>query len=159
MTHVTTLSVSWEAAHRLPHLPGKCTNLHGHSWSADVDIEFTGVNHDDIGVEFAGYKRVLREWVDTQLDHGATLAAVDPLADALRGMGCKVYRIGAVDDPGVHEKLAMNLRWPTVETMAVVLYRAAMDALMFVDRVPDATVAAVKVRETASNAHTFRPAR
>lgn len=156
MTHTTTLAVAWEAAHRLPHLPGKCTSLHGHSWTATVDVTFDATDVNDIGVEFAEYKHVLRQWVDAQFDHGAILGAADPLVPALRAEGCKVYRIGNVDNATVPEKHAMNRRWPTVETVAMVLARAAEDALSLVPHVPGAYVSAVTVRETANNAHTYR---
>ena len=34
-----TCTFSFEAAHRLPWHPGKCRNLHGHSYRLDVSVE------------------------------------------------------------------------------------------------------------------------
>ena len=71
-----------ETAHRLPHLPGKCTSLHGHSWQIQVTASFPALRRS-IGAEFGAFKAGLRGWVDTNLDHGTMLGAGDPLVPVL----------------------------------------------------------------------------
>ena len=31
---------TFEAAHWLPHHPGKCWKLHGHTWTVEVELKF-----------------------------------------------------------------------------------------------------------------------
>lgn len=131
------VSHNFETAHRLPQLGGKCTNLHGHSWK--VQWTFTG-ELDDNGIiaDYGDLKKVLRGWVDEHLDHGAMLGADDPLTAVLKESGCKVYVFGR--DQGT-----VDLAWPTVENVAIVLARLATRLREGVELV------AVTVRETATN--------
>jgi 6-pyruvoyltetrahydropterin/6-carboxytetrahydropterin synthase len=122
-----TVRHSFETAHRLPALGGKCVSLHGHSWQ----VEWTVAGYpDDTGVlvEYGHLKRVLRGWVDTRLDHGTMLGVADPLAPLLEGQGCKVFRFGVGgEDPARTrdaEDLISDHPWPTVESVAVLLARA-----------------------------------
>ncbi len=65
-------SFSFEAAHVLPHHPGKCGRLHGHSYRLEVAIEgplqaqgpATGMIED-----FDVVSRVVRASVIAELDH------------------------------------------------------------------------------------------
>lgn len=136
-----TITHGWEAGHRLPHLPGKCQSLHGHSWS--VDVEVTGpLNEDGIIIEFGVFKQALRHWIDTHLDHGLTLGVDDPLLLTLAAHG-KVFAMGEAEH-------SLDLDWPTVENMARLLASVADHLLAAID--PDVTVARVTVHETPVNA-------
>jgi 6-pyruvoyltetrahydropterin/6-carboxytetrahydropterin synthase len=133
--HSVTVRHTWEAAHRLPHLPGKCQSLHGHSWAAAVTVtapELAG----GMLVEFGPFKAALRAWIDDNLDHGAMLGPADPLTAALAGERCKVFPV-----PG----------WPTVENIAALLAVVAQRELGRLTRAPGAAVACVRVRETPVN--------
>lgn len=117
---------NFETAHRLPQLGGKCTSLHGHSWWAEWEI--TGADVDDKGVvvDFGSIKAGLRDWVDFHLDHGAMLAAGDPLVPPLVEASSKVFRFGVIDHtarPG--EVFAEMLPYPTVEAVAELLHGVA----------------------------------
>jgi len=59
----------FEAAHRLPRHPGKCRELHGHSYELVVGV--AGPLEPDSGmvVDFGDLKRVVREQVVAPLDH------------------------------------------------------------------------------------------
>lgn len=140
---------NFETGHRLPHLGGKCTNLHGHSWW--VEVTLTGDRDLESGTvaEFGRLKTALRTWVDLNLDHGLMLGHTDPLATILVGHG-KVYVFGADRQCSPGEEFATDLPWPTVENVAVLLGRVAADLL-----VPAATrgrVVRVRVQETHVNA-------
>lgn len=145
---MTTTSVSvrhnFETGHRLPFLPGKCQSLHGHSWWAEVTVTATG--HHDVVVEFGAFKQLLRDWIDTHLDHGLMLGADDPLTPLLREAG-KVYVFGA----DVHSG---GLSWPTVENVAHVIANTAKHLLQIMpttDAVLTARVTDVVVQETHTN--------
>lgn len=140
MTAAVTVRHNFEAAHRLPHLPGKCTSLHGHSWWAEVTVQAPDLD-GGLVVEFGPFKRELRTWIDTHLDHGTLLGPDDPLLPVLRTHG-KVYEV-----PG----------WPTVEHVAALLAHVAGDALHDLPHAPGAHIARVHLTETHVNAATWTP--
>lgn len=132
-----TVRHNFETAHRLPQLGGKCFNLHGHSWWTEVTVTAPELDANGIVVEFGIFKRQLREWIDTNLDHGAMLGHDDPLRSVLQAMGSKVY-----DFDG----------WPTVEAVAELIAARAKLILLNVPQAADAEVTQVRVTETAVNA-------
>ncbi|MCC9309114.1 6-carboxytetrahydropterin synthase [Kitasatospora sp. RB6PN24] len=154
MNHAVTVRHNFETAHRLPHLASKCENLHGHSWNVEVTVEAPELAAGTV-VEFGAFKRALRQWIDTFLDHGAMLGATDPLAPVLAGQGSKLFRFGATD-PTEQEQHATGLAWPSVEAVAELLARVAAEALHTLPRAAGARVAQVTVTETAVNAAHWR---
>ncbi|RBM18646.1 6-pyruvoyl tetrahydrobiopterin synthase [Prauserella sp. PE36] len=157
--HQITIEHTFETAHRLPHLGGKCTSLHGHSWRVAVPVIAPTLSDDVTVVEFGALKAGVRQWIDTYLDHGTMLGIHDPLAVHLAVAKCKVFRFGAdryttVEDA---ELLAADLAWPTVEAVAVLLRRVSQAVLATLPCAPDARVGRVFVRETHLNAATYGP--
>ena len=153
------LSHRFQAAHRLPHLPGQCENLHGHSWRASVTVTAPALTRDRIVVEFGAFKKALfKGWVDTFLDHGSMLAGSDPLAPVLLAEGSKVFRFGLADADG-EEKLATELAYPTVEDVAHLVSRVAVRVLATVPHAPGARVGLVEIEETDVNRAWFVPDR
>jgi 6-pyruvoyltetrahydropterin/6-carboxytetrahydropterin synthase len=141
---LVTVRHNFETAHRLPHLGGKCRNLHGHSWWAQISV--TGPKGaTGTVVEFGALKAMLRTWIDTHLDHGTMLGIGDPLLDALTADGTKLFRFGA-------DTHTADLVWPTVENVAELLARVTAELLA-----GQATVARVRVSETHVNAAEYLP--
>lgn len=149
MTHSVVIRHNFETAHRLPVLGGKCLNLHGHSWWGRITMSVPALEQDTVA-EFGAFKRAIRTWIDTYLDHGTILGAEDPLVAPLRDAGCRVFRFGAAD-PTDAEKLVADLAWPTVENVAVLLSRVGADALVGLDTAPGAEITEVHVDETQVN--------
>jgi 6-pyruvoyltetrahydropterin/6-carboxytetrahydropterin synthase len=148
--HTVTVAHSFETAHRLPHLNGKCLSLHGHSWRCEITVAASGLAAGTV-VQFGPLKQRLREWVDVHLDHGTMLGHGDPLVAPLRAEGrCKVYVFGSPDPDG-GEDHAVDLDWPTVENVAYLLARVAERALAGLRHAPGAYVCRVQVTETARN--------
>ena len=63
---------TFEAAHVLPHHPGKCSRLHGHSYRLEVALE--GSLHDGgtsqgMVLDFDELKAVVKRMVIERLDH------------------------------------------------------------------------------------------
>lgn len=148
-----TISHAFDAAHRLPQLGGKCVNLHGHTWRVQITVGAQYLDNDGTIVEFSRFKKLMRAWIDTHLDHAAMLGADDPLTAPIRAEGCRVYTFGG-DFP--------EQPWPTVEAVAQLLAHHAHAWLrQAADRV-DAAVLRVDVAETDTNtaswhAATYRP--
>ena len=63
-----TRSFTFEAAHQLPWHPGRCRNLHGHSYRLEVTVEGP-VGDDGIVVDFADVKAVVQREVVDRYDH------------------------------------------------------------------------------------------
>lgn len=63
-----TVSVDFEAAHRIVDYPGKCDRLHGHNWLVDVTV--TGQNLNELGmlIDFKELKAEVNQVIN-QLDH------------------------------------------------------------------------------------------
>ena len=59
----------FEAAHRLPHHPGKCRELHGHSYRLVVCVERPVDAQSGLAIDFGDLKRVVNESVVDRLDH------------------------------------------------------------------------------------------
>jgi 6-pyruvoyltetrahydropterin/6-carboxytetrahydropterin synthase len=155
---IISVEHNFETAHRLPFLGGKCTNLHGHSWR--VKWYFEGhLSSDGIVTEYGQLKKELREWVDQNLDHGAMLGREDPLSTILDSLNSKVYTFG-VNRYTTRERAGdRELRWPTVENVAVLLMRAASAILArqgMRPMYPGIKVIQVDVQETAVNSATWQ---
>lgn len=149
----------FETAHRLPHLGGKCTSLHGHSWRVAVPVIAPSLSQEATVVEFGALKAGIRSWLDTHLDHGTMLGAADPLVEPLVAAGCKVFRFGTGPEAAVDEAetLAGDLMWPTVEAVAVVVRRMSQVVLATLPCAAGARVGRVFVRETQLNSATYGP--
>jgi 6-pyruvoyltetrahydropterin/6-carboxytetrahydropterin synthase len=152
--HSITVEHNFETAHRLPHLPGKCRSLHGHSWRVAVTVNAPTLSGSRTVVEFGRFKKLMRGWIDEHLDHGTMLGLDDPLVAPLRDAGCKVFTFGSdVDGRGDWE----DSPWPTVESVAELLARQAWEWLAASRTGPadttaeSAGVARVDVAETAVN--------
>lgn len=140
MSHAVTVRHNFETAHRLPHLPGKCQSLHGHSWWTAITVTAPHLD-DGLVLEFGPFKHAVRAWIDEHLDHGVMLGPTDPLAPLLQAHGTKVHEVAG---------------WPTVENVAQLLADVATAALPELTHAPGATVTRVHVQETHVNAATWK---
>lgn len=59
----------FEAAHVLPDHPGKCRNLHGHSYVLHVTVDRPVAPGTGMAIDFGDLKRIVREHVVDVLDH------------------------------------------------------------------------------------------
>lgn len=157
--HRVIIEHTVETAHRLPHLGGKCTSLHGHSWRVAVCVTAPGLTRDGTVVELGALKAGVRQWIDLHLDHGTMLGAHDPLVEPLVAAGCKVFRFAA--DPiatDEAERLATDLTWPTVEMVAVLLRRMSQTVLTDLPSATGARIGQVVVHETHLNTAIYETA-
>ncbi len=59
----------FEASHRLPKHPGKCRELHGHSYRLLVTVERPVDAESGLAIDFSDLKTVVRREVVEPLDH------------------------------------------------------------------------------------------
>ncbi len=60
---------TFEAAHRLPHHPGKCRELHGHSYKLLVTIDRPVDEQSGMAIDFSDLKQTVKRAVVDKLDH------------------------------------------------------------------------------------------
>ncbi len=73
-------SFTFEAAHVLPHHPGKCAHLHGHSYRLDVAIEGSLQSEGPAAgmiEDFDTVTRAVKEAVIAELDHRSLNELID----------------------------------------------------------------------------------
>ena len=65
--------ISFCAGHRLLGHEGKCANLHGHNYVAEIYV--SGSEFDSVGrvVDFAVINKLFKGWIDENWDHGMIL--------------------------------------------------------------------------------------
>lgn len=59
----------FEAAHRLPKHPGKCRELHGHSYKLAVSLQRPVEPESGMAIDFAELKRIVEGRILQRLDH------------------------------------------------------------------------------------------
>jgi len=69
-----TKIVKFDAAHYLPDYPGKCKNLHGHTWKVEVEVRLSDncsydPDKDKMLFDFSKLKAVLKDKVLDEIDH------------------------------------------------------------------------------------------
>ena len=71
--------------HRLPRYQGKCAHLHGHNGRVEVTVAAKTLDGQSMVTDFSEIGRVVRAFIDQNLDHKLLLHKDDPLAAVLRG--------------------------------------------------------------------------
>jgi 6-pyruvoyltetrahydropterin/6-carboxytetrahydropterin synthase len=74
----------FEAAHKLPNHPGKCRELHGHSYVLEVTLDRPVDPVSGMAIDFADLKAVVTREVVDQLDHRYVNDLIDnPTAEVM----------------------------------------------------------------------------
>ena len=78
------VAFDFEAAYRLPQHPGKCKELHGHSYHLVVTVERPVAAETGMAIDFADLKQVVRRDVVDRLDHTYVNDLIDnPTAEVM----------------------------------------------------------------------------
>ncbi len=101
-----TKVISFCYGHRLLDYEGPCKNLHGHN--GRLELTYASDVLDDLGMllDFSEIKRVMKAWVDANMDHRLILARADPLLETLREAGEPVF---VLDDNPTAENIAKRI--------------------------------------------------
>jgi 6-pyruvoyltetrahydropterin/6-carboxytetrahydropterin synthase len=70
--------------HRLLRYQGKCAHLHGHNGRVEIELAAGALNEQSMVADFSDIGRIVKAWVDQNLDHRMLLHREDPLVDVLR---------------------------------------------------------------------------
>ncbi|MGC8803160.1 MAG: 6-pyruvoyl trahydropterin synthase family protein [Bacteroidales bacterium] len=132
MKYIISKEFSFEAAHRLiRNYTGKCTNNYGHSWRVRLYIESADLDNKDMVVDFQETK-VLKQWIDENLDHTTILWEQDPMCKYIQDSGQRIF---------------ITKKNPTSEHMAEIIMEKALQ-LFNTERVK---VQCIELNETSTN--------
>jgi 6-pyruvoyltetrahydropterin/6-carboxytetrahydropterin synthase len=93
--------------HRLLDYDGMCRHPHGHNAVAEIEIQAEALDARNMVADFGDIKRIVKGWVDREVDHRMILRHDDPLVPSLRALGEPVYLLDSN---------------PTVERIAQLLF-------------------------------------
>jgi 6-pyruvoyltetrahydropterin/6-carboxytetrahydropterin synthase len=84
-------TVSFCYGHRLLNYQGMCQHLHGHNADAVITLESESLDARGMVVDFTDIKAVVKEWLDSELDHTLLLCRDDPVLPVLQEAGERVF--------------------------------------------------------------------
>lgn len=70
--------------HRLLNYDGKCRFLHGHNGRVEIELEGEKLDERGMLTDFGDIKRMMKKWIDENLDHRMILNDKDPALEFLR---------------------------------------------------------------------------
>ena len=131
--HLVTKRIDFCYGHRLLDYDGICKHPHGHNAVVEVDVRTDQLDKRNMVADFSDIKRIVKGWIDRELDHKMILRHDDPLVAPLEKLGEPIY------------KLESN---PTVERIAKLIYDKSREAGL--------EVVAVRVWETPTSHTEYR---
>jgi 6-pyruvoyltetrahydropterin/6-carboxytetrahydropterin synthase len=73
--------------HRLLDYDGICKHPHGHNAVAEIEVRTGSLDPRNMVCDFSDIKRVVKGWIDREMDHKMVLRRDDPLVEPLRQLG------------------------------------------------------------------------
>lgn len=77
--NIITRRLEWDAGHRIVGHEGKCKNLHGHRYVAELSYSAPGLDSLGRVVDFSFIKDTIGKWIDDNWDHNMILWDQDPI--------------------------------------------------------------------------------
>jgi 6-pyruvoyltetrahydropterin/6-carboxytetrahydropterin synthase len=77
--------------HRLLDYDGVCKHPHGHNAVAEIEVQTATLDGRNMVCDFSDIRRVVKGWIDKELDHKMLLRHDDPLVVRLAELGEPVY--------------------------------------------------------------------
>ncbi len=106
--------------HRLLDYDGICKHPHGHNAIVEIEIRTEALDHRNMVADFSDIKRIVKTWIDRELDHKMILRTDDPLVASLQALGEPVFTVDSN---------------PTVERIARLIYDVSREHQLNVSRV------------------------
>ncbi|HSK11373.1 MAG TPA: 6-carboxytetrahydropterin synthase [Vicinamibacterales bacterium] len=119
--------------HRLLDYDGVCKHPHGHNAVAEVEVRTGSLDPRNMVADFSDIKRVVKGWIDRELDHKMILRRDDPLVAPLQQLGEPIFLVDTN---------------PTVELIAELIFNYTRDQGF--------EVVAVRVWETPNSFAAYR---
>lgn len=131
--YLVTKRIDFCYGHRLLDYDGVCKHLHGHNAMVEVDVRAEALDDRNMVVDFSDIKRVVKAWIDRELDHKLILRHDDPLVPALQAAGEPIYLLDSN---------------PTIERIARLIFDKSREQGL--------NVSAVRVWETPTSMTEYR---
>jgi len=77
--------------HRLLDYDGICKHPHGHNGLVEVEVRSGQLDNRNMVCDFSDIKRIVKSWIDRDLDHKMLLRRDDPLVAVLQQLGEPVF--------------------------------------------------------------------
>jgi 6-pyruvoyltetrahydropterin/6-carboxytetrahydropterin synthase len=119
--------------HRLLDYDGICKHPHGHNAVAEIEVRTGSLDNRNMVCDFSDIKRIVKGWIDRELDHKMILRGDDPLVPPLRALGEPIFIVDSN---------------PTVEHIAKIIFDHA--------RSESLPVVEVRVWETPTSFASYR---
>lgn len=126
--YLVTKRIDFCYGHRLLDYDGVCKHPHGHNAIVEVDVRAERLDGRNMVADFSDIKRIVKGWIDRELDHKMILRHDDPLVKSLQALGEPVYILDSN---------------PTVERIAKLIFDKSREQGL--------DVAAVRVWETPTS--------
>ncbi len=81
--HKVTKQIHFCYGHRLLRYDGECRHLHGHNGKVEIEVASEDLDYRGMVVDFGDITKVIKSWIDQQLDHKMLLCKEDPLLQVL----------------------------------------------------------------------------
>ena len=94
--------------HRLLDYGGICKHPHGHNALAEIEVRTDALDTRNMVCDFSDIKRVVKGWIDSELDHKMILRRDDPLVAPLQALGEPVHLVDANPTVELVAKLIFN---------------------------------------------------
>ena len=111
--YLVTKRIDFCYGHRLLDYDGICKHPHGHNAIVEVDVRTDSLDSRNMVVDFSDIKRIVKGWIDRELDHKMILRRDDPLVKPLQDLGEPIYLVDSN---------------PTVEHIAKLIFDHAREA-------------------------------
>ena len=89
--YLVTKRIEFCYGHRLLDYDGVCKHPHGHNAVAEIDVRTDELDRRNMVADFSDIKRLVKGWIDRELDHKMILREDDPLVAPLRELGEPMY--------------------------------------------------------------------
>jgi 6-pyruvoyltetrahydropterin/6-carboxytetrahydropterin synthase len=89
--YLVTKRIEFCYGHRLLDYDGICKHPHGHNAVAEIDVRTDALDRRNMVADFSDIKRLVKGWIDQELDHKMILRQDDPLVAPLRELGEPMY--------------------------------------------------------------------
>lgn len=86
-TYAVSKRIEFCYGHRLLDYEGACAHPHGHNAVAEIELHAPALNSQGMVCDFGDIKRIMKGWIDHELDHKMILRRDDPLTAALQQLG------------------------------------------------------------------------
>jgi 6-pyruvoyltetrahydropterin/6-carboxytetrahydropterin synthase len=79
--------------HRLLDYNGPCKHPHGHNAVAEIEVRSEALDARNMVLDFSDLSRIIRSWIDRELDHKMILREDDPLVRPLQELSEPVFLV------------------------------------------------------------------